>query len=295
MLYEGWHTGGNKGVEVEVKGIIFKSDEVNAILDGRKTTFRKVAAEKSLLDVIWGLDKEPYEHEGQWFLDKQTEVDCFETIRLNSRYNTEDILYVKETWRRYTKRFGEGEGCYFETLVAYKADEDKQDNPSEFYFGNEGWKPSVHMTKLQSRVFLKITGVRIERLQDITEDDAEKEMSFELMQSLCAGFTGDYRTAFERFWNSSIKKKDLDKYGWEANPWVWVYEFERVGMDAKKPVKNAYTVNYQGEYDIGYMYACPNCECDDVGKYSKEIDEWDYYFERCWECAQKLDWRGLSE
>lgn len=70
---------------------------------------------------------------------------------------------------------------------------------------NYSWvkRPSIHMPKEAARIWLKVTNVRVERLQEI----ALKE--------------------WKNLWNSTIKKTDLDSYGWEANPWVWVIEFER--------------------------------------------------------------------
>ena len=87
------------------------------------------------------------------------------------------------------------------------------------------WKPSIHMPKEAARIWLKVTNVRVERLQDITADSIRNEG----LSSL-AVHCGDMEIAlkeWENLWNSTIKKSDLDRYGWDANPWVWVIEFER--------------------------------------------------------------------
>lgn len=79
------------------------------------------------------------------------------------------------------------------------------------------------MPKKAARIWLKVTDVRVERLQEICGADLIKE-GIDLFQSSYV------RVAFDEFkniWNSTIKKSDLDRYGWEANPWVWVIEFER--------------------------------------------------------------------
>ena len=107
------------------------------------------------------------------------------------------------------------------------------------------WHPSIHMPKEAARIWLKVTNVRVERLQEITEDQTEEE-GF-LFTPPCLHMTGENYCdidgpctseikycdmgAGELFgkvlWNSTIKKSDLTRYGWDANPWVWVIEFER--------------------------------------------------------------------
>ena len=92
------------------------------------------------------------------------------------------------------------------------------------------WKPSIHMPKEAARIWLKVTDVRVERLQEITEDGA-KEEGANCKNGKNVGLEEKMRrTAIERFaeiWNSTIKKSALDRYGWDANPFVWVIEFER--------------------------------------------------------------------
>lgn len=70
------------------------------------------------------------------------------------------------------------------------------------------------MPKEAARLFLRVTGVRVERLQDIDDDGVVAE-------GLKIG------DDFDVLWDSTIKKDDLPLYGWDANPWVWVIEFER--------------------------------------------------------------------
>lgn len=99
------------------------------------------------------------------------------------------------------------------------------------------WRPSIHMPKEAVRIWLKVTDVRVERLQDITDEQAKAEGA-NWKNGKNVGFEEKMRrTAVERFaeiWNSTIKKSDLDRYGWDANPWVWVIEFERF----EKPEEN---------------------------------------------------------
>lgn len=98
------------------------------------------------------------------------------------------------------------------------------------------WKPSIHMPKEAARIWLKVTDVRVERLQEISEDGAVKEGIYVANCKDCnAPFGCDacpdegYNEIdeFVELWNSTIKKFDIDRYGWNANPWVWVIKFER--------------------------------------------------------------------
>lgn len=93
------------------------------------------------------------------------------------------------------------------------------------------------MPKKAARIWLKVTDVRVERLQEITEDGA-KEEGANFKNGKNVGLKEKMnRTAIERFaeiWNSTIKKSVLDIYGWKANPWVWVIEFERCEKPGKE-------------------------------------------------------------
>jgi hypothetical protein len=138
---------------------------------------------------------------------------------------------VRETWQHL--KIGEEDYGY-----TYKASEE----------GMEGWKwrPSIHMPKKAARIWLKVTDVRVERLQDITEYDTERDglnltppcfhqtgydtycdLDGECTSKVkyCNMSAGEYWG--KTLWNLFIKKSDLARYGWEANPWVWAIEFER--------------------------------------------------------------------
>ncbi len=91
------------------------------------------------------------------------------------------------------------------------------------------------MPKKAARIFLKVTDVRIERLQDITEEQARKEGCITYNDKVenkkfknVLEFDLTTKEAFVDLWGSTIKKQDLDIYGWKANPWVWVIEFELI-------------------------------------------------------------------
>jgi len=123
-----------------------------------------------------------------------------------------DVLYVRETWSEWT-------GGY-----VYKAWSSPFPQPGKASVMK--WHPSIHMPKEAARIFLRVTDVRAERLQDITIEDIRKEGLTSM-----AVHAGDTEIAYEEWkllWDSTIKKSDIPLYGWDANPWVWVIEFERI-------------------------------------------------------------------
>ena len=113
-------------------------------------------------------------------------------------------------------------------------------------YNNTSWHPSIHMPKEAARIWLKITDVRVERLQDITPKDAKNEGVGNLFyedigyseKNYGTEVDPEYGIAKEQFawlWDSTIKKSDLDRYGWDANPYVWVISFERCAKPAESP------------------------------------------------------------
>ena len=179
------------------KPILFNTQMVRAILDGRKTCTRRI------------VKPQPTAHYG---------VQC-----IKPPYQPGDILYVRETW---SLRF-DGEK-YF-----YKADKNTSREEKRLLDYNDvKWRPSIHMPKEAARIWLKVTNVRVERLQDITEDGAEAEGAIDnrgFIHSPENEYDRIYtaREYFIKIWDRTIKKSDLDIYGWDVNPWVWVIEFER--------------------------------------------------------------------
>ena len=83
------------------------------------------------------------------------------------------------------------------------------------------------MPKEAARIWLRVTDVRVERLQEMTGQDVLKEGLNSHVHPQASYFDGNQREMFEKLWNSTIKKSDLDRYGWDASPYVWVIEFER--------------------------------------------------------------------
>lgn len=211
-----------------IKPILFNTEMVRAILDGRKSCTRRIckdANEYTVPDMnFYNADRRTYAVHN--FADKE-HMEQLSTAERTCPICPGDILYVRETWTEEC-------GKYY-----YRADYDSDYlDPCETLSGGypascrnhpgcDGcmaistrihWHPSIHMPKEAARIWLKVTDVRVERLQDMTDDDAEAEGCFDYTSTALG---------FPDVWNSTIKKSDLDWYGWNANPWVWVIEFER--------------------------------------------------------------------
>lgn len=196
-----------------VKPILFNTDMVRAILDGRKTVTRQAA--KPQPQGYFEVNDNPL-----YIYDMS-----FGNGRIYPPYQQDDIMYVKETWHKYKKRIGKGKSCYMAEFYGYKASIANSED------SDEKWRPSIHMPKEAVRIWLKVIGVRVERLQDITEKQAKAEGFEPVMSTKDSSFYTPWQGPpvenFKYFWNYTIKKKDLPLYGWNANPWVWVTEFER--------------------------------------------------------------------
>lgn len=217
------------------KPILFNIDMVQAILAGRKTVTRRIVNPQPDR-IYWYQDGQPAKiRDGEYSVimpDGQ-----YTTIK--PKYKPGDILYVRETWAfkccldceycnfdsipgtdevctrhktpiMHEDKYSTSEGCYI-----YRADYPRPDRII--------WRPSIHMPKAAARIWLRVTGVWVERIQETTNPikyPAGKDNTI-----LREGFK---RTCdFIDCWNSTINKADLDKYGWNANPWVWAYDFER--------------------------------------------------------------------
>lgn len=180
--------------------ILFNMKMIRAILDGRKSCTRRII--KPQPQGYFEVSEEPlyiYDTDG-----KQGKI--------TPPYQPGDILYVRETWKQAPN------GYY------YYEDWQKDDIADV-----TKWKPSIHMPKEAARIWLKVTDVRVERLQEITRLSVQKE-GIEVDPKECAGkfdFITELFLLFQELWDSTIKKSDLDRYGWDANPYVWVVEFER--------------------------------------------------------------------
>lgn len=193
-----------------IKPILFNTEMVRAILDGRKTCTRRVVKPTPK---YFEVNENPV-----YIYDAEPAMG-----RIYPPCQPEDVLYVRETWCGLPVN----EAGHFRghPIYYYRADGDLR---PEGWRG--AWHPSIHMPKEAARIWLKVTDVRVERLQDITEDGAKAEGANWKNGRNVGWEEKMQRTAIERFakiWDSTIKKSDLDRYGWNASPWVWAIEFER--------------------------------------------------------------------
>lgn len=208
--------------------ILFNTEMTRAILEGRKGCTRRIckdANEYTVPDMdFFDADKRTYAVHN--FADRQ------HMVKLSIAERTcpicpGDILYVRETW-------GHPISLNSDKQYVFRADKIAE---SGFKNDSHIWYPSIHMPKEAARIWLKVTNVRVERLQEITENGAKAEgISEEWARSwwkpICndpdSGGYPKYRDTFAyEVWDSTIKKSDLDRYGWDANPFVWVVSFER--------------------------------------------------------------------
>lgn len=211
------------------KPILMNTEMARAVLEDRKTQTRRVNTKICLMNQ----NKDSYSNNGVVFKDMVGNL-YFEhnLINLFSKYKVGDILYIRETFKidslsNLDKRLT----ILFKTGDKLKINEKEHNQVFEKFDKrlNGKWKPSIHMPKEYARIFLKVTNIRIERLQDITYEDILKEgcpyRSIE--DALEVKAIGVKSKAFEwwiNLWNSTAK----DGYKWEDNPLVVVYDFERI-------------------------------------------------------------------
>ena len=238
------------------KPILFNAEMVNAILSGRKTQTRRIISEKTLqLFDVAASAGECHPLNGDDPVDVRSQSYYCEFSPLG---DVGDQLWVRETFALLGNEDGvciDWQGNMVkgdEELAAriYKASCEqkhgdyglysipdsaywKPDTTNEKYEGT--WRPSIHMPRWASRINLLITGVRVERLNDISEQDAISE-GLECYVDDGVPYYGPFNNGdcrpdvvFRSLWDSIYGKKEGEN--WQANPWVWVIEFER--MEAK--------------------------------------------------------------
>lgn len=221
-----------------IKPILFNTEMVRAILDGRKTCTRRIckdANEYTVPDMeFYNADKRTYAVHN--FADKE-QMEQLSTAERTCPICPGDILYVRETWEHFDCCCCEGDehgNCYQEPQqnVLNKSYGCYMYRATDEIYGDARWHPYIHMPKEAARIWLKVTDVRIERLQDVTEDGAKAEGAID-NRGFIHSPENEYdrihtaREHFIKIWNSTIKKSDIDRYGWDANPYVWVISFER--------------------------------------------------------------------
>lgn len=170
-----------------MKPILFNTEMVRAILDGRKTQTRRII--------------KPKPTNPRWNNVGWLGWDDGHGYRMKPPCEPGVVLWVRETWN--------GDWC---DHYIYKADGGSA--VSAGYDKEPRWHPSIHMPREAARIFLRVTDVRVERLQDIDDDGVVAE-------GLEIG------AEFDELWNRTLSKSDRAMFGWDANPWVWVIDFER--------------------------------------------------------------------
>lgn len=202
------------------KPIIFSGPMVQAILEGRKTMTRRA------ITVPWckgmrSMPYEPYYVETDGRLLYMDECGEYHPMENKCPYGKPGTrLWVRETWASWCDECDNNQGTGYDDATcghgdcnryAYKAD-------------NKGcpggkWRPSIHMPKEAARIWLEVTNVRVERLQEITYDDCLREGLWDY------GTDVDTLAAFQDLWQKLNAKRG---YGWEVNPWVWAVEFKGI-------------------------------------------------------------------
>lgn len=202
------------------KPILFSTPMVQAILEGRKTqTRRTIKPQPTIMS-----DNNHFNFDKEYYLTR-------EELIAKSKIQKGDVLWVRETWfpTRFDYKNCLQYGYSRKHVIKYKADGNYDPNTDCV---GRSWKPSIHMPKIACRIFLKVTDVRVESLQDISEDAIVSEGIFideNDLPALRSKWTPELvmSRALKKEWKSlwhSINGKE----SWDANPWVWVYEFEQI-------------------------------------------------------------------
>ncbi|HEK2903370.1 TPA: hypothetical protein SMU01_003717 [Proteus mirabilis] len=229
------------------RGIIFNAEMVRAILDGRKTQTRRIIKSVPATHNFhgWVTSSTHAKDEGKacWAIDDSPLLK--EPIRLNCPLGkVGDRLYVRETWSVVSHEFDDdglmidyvpdrptkavhempyGHG-YFTGHVIYSADGDFTWGDDDGCIdGRSCWKPSIHMPRWASRITLEITDVRVERLNDISNDDAKSEGCW---YRRGGGVPDKAITPSDQF--PTLWEEIYGDGSWSSNPWVWVIEFKRI-------------------------------------------------------------------
>lgn len=211
-----------------IKPILFSTPMVQSIKRGEKGATRR--AIKQLCDAAPERSDGLPQASFKFFVSPITGVvywgDCDRQVTIDGKilradYKRDDVLWVRETWCELPV-LPDGSSSGGRTHIYYKADGDLR--PEGW---REKWRPSIFMPKEAARIFLRVTDVRVERLQDIGEEDAAKEgfyKGWRLTEKSTPALSA--KQGFMWIWNMLRKKADLPTCGWAANPWVLVIEFE---------------------------------------------------------------------
>ena len=198
------------------KPILFNTKMVQAILEGRKTQTRRLvkAPDWNIITIPDWANRESYES-GVYFWVVGQRAKSGTAIKIKPPCKPGDILWVREAWKQATTGTA-GQGLI--DLYLYRADE-PQDTTGMMV--EDRWHPSIHMPRKAARIFLRVKEVRLERLHEIM--DAPPGSDNPIVKEGCT-----YGFEFIAIWDNTINPAERSLYGWNANPWVWVIEFERI-------------------------------------------------------------------
>lgn len=217
-----------------MKPILFSTPMVQAILDGRKTQTRRICKHQF------------------WSHSELTDFNVNKVHKkvdknVSSKYQVGDILWVRETWNMCTRdMLAPGEFSIprndglprGEWVWVYKAESKEETHPDHPDWGKKRWKPSIFMPKEAARIFLEVTNIRVERLQDISESDAIAEGIDFYVNKWDEIRYKDYSQKYDKpnddvpTFKSSAAIASFQSLwqsingNWNENPWVFVYEFE---------------------------------------------------------------------
>jgi hypothetical protein len=211
--------------KIKERPILFSSEMVRAILDGRKTQTRRVVKDQTAFrDKPDGME---------WWAGlmgwQPVDVADPPLKSLRCPYGQPgERLWVRETWMAVDTSFREP--------VRFERKNDRAGKPHTIVYRADGdmhcdWRPSIHMPRWASRLTLDIADVRVERLQDISDADAVSEGAPDMICSQeygaprgLGGTEHDHRFGFQQLWNDINRKR----HPWSSNPWVWAITFKRV-------------------------------------------------------------------
>ena len=190
-----------------MRPILFNTDMVRAILSGSKTVTRRICRDANKLTVPLS---DTIDHNARTYTVEGINEDGITQYLAERRmpYAAGDILWVRETWAKVAP-----------DIYAYKADNDRQ---------VPRWHPSIHMPKEAARLFLRVTDVRLERLREMKPCDIQREGCPYRYAGFNQEESPDYEGWMRDVWNRTIAPQESGRYGWDANPWVWVIEDEPV-------------------------------------------------------------------
>lgn len=210
---------------MKMKPILFSTPMVQAILSGNKTMTRRVVKHKCKIEDLSPMIRST-QNENDW--DKLILTDeNGEDFLIEPKYKVGDVLWVRETYNTELAMKGEENEVGKTNFYVYKADAQREYQDIIYK-----WKPSIFMPREAARLFLKVTEVRVERLQDISEEAAISEGVSRYPKSPIYGYKNycdetnfvlSAKESFETLW-----KKINGETSWNENPYVWVIGFERI-------------------------------------------------------------------